>query len=301
MYDIRSIKSFDVFSFEVKGEPKGLGFVINGVPYLLWTHVYQNLEMTRQHARKLVLGLKEGTQVILISNEQMNALNTRVNGAFTLGFSTPVYYFVTAEGFNRALMEVDTSGMKDKKIAAAIEKRKNEMAKVFTEYQNGTLALPEGKRSRTGKKPELSFVQITPVLKDYIAAGRSLGLDKRTVYLKAIELTERKTGEDLSTYKDEIPVLPATKRGALYTSTAVAEKFGKGKHAANKFMEDNGLLIKIGKEYGFTQIGEKYGEMVPITIVTGSGRITKYAPRWKLEVIDYLRKTNPLAGQKTLS
>ena len=37
MFDATRIKTLDVFSFDVKGEPKGLGFVINGKPYMLWT------------------------------------------------------------------------------------------------------------------------------------------------------------------------------------------------------------------------------------------------------------------------
>lgn len=307
MFDIKSVKTFDVFSFEVKGEPKGLGFVINGIPYMLWTHVYQNLEMTRQHARKIVSGLKEGTQVISISNEQMNALNTRVNGAFTLGFSTPVYYFVTAEGFNRAIMEVDTSGMKDKKIAAAIEKRKDEMAHVFTEYTNGTLALPAGKKPRTLKSMDVkSFTPVAPVLKDNLSACRSIGMDKRTATITALTLTEKETGKDLSPLKSYCEThydfkFPRLANKNIFSSTAIAEKFGKSSKVSNQFLSENGLLIKIGDAWGLTDLGAKFGEMEGTEIRTGNKVTVRYNPKWSSDVVAYLKKKNPVKGQKTLN
>lgn len=302
MFDINSIKSFDVFSFEVKGEQKGLGFVINGKPYLLWTHVYQNLEINQTHALTLINRLTEGNQFISFTNSELKEIKACHHVTWSQGFNASNYYFLTEEGFNRIIMEVDTSRMKDKKVAAAIETRKNEMARVFTAYETGTLALPEGKKPRSRRIVEKSeYPKVSPVLKDYLAAGRSLGLDKRTAAMKALELTEKKTGEDLSTYKDCLPLLPAKTRGILYSSSAIAEKFGKSKRVANQFLADNGLLVKIGRDWGFSVSGEKYGEMDEVNISSGRGSVVRYAPRWKPEVIDYLKKNNPVKGQKTLA
>jgi len=302
MFDTTRIKTLDVFSFDVKGEPKGLGFVINGKPYMLWTHVYQNLEMVADHASRVIKRLNASDYFYVTRGEIASIFSGFDSLSMPVLHNAPGYYLLSEKGFNRAIMEVDTSGMKDRKIAAAIEKRKDEMAHIFTEYKNGTLALPAGKKPRSRKSMDVkSFTPISPVLKDYLSAGRSIGLDKRTATLKAIEMTEKKTGEDLSTYKECVPALPAKTRGVLYSSTAIAEKFGKHSKVSNQFMAENGLLIKIGREWGLTVLGEKYGEMEAITITSGKGSRTNYAPRWKPDVIEYLKKKNPVKGQKTLN
>ena len=111
MFDVNSIKSFDVFSFEVKGEPKGLGFVINGKPYMLWTHVYQNLEISQSHASKLIEKLNENSHYLSIPSAVMVELKSRYANLAFPKHTAAAYYLISAEGFNRVIMEVGTGSM----------------------------------------------------------------------------------------------------------------------------------------------------------------------------------------------
>jgi len=310
MFDIKSVKSFDIVSFDLRGESKGIGFVINGTPYLLWTHVYQNLEMTPGHASAVLEKLTEGkdNHYISLSGADMKSVKAGFNVTLNLGFNTKSYNLLTEKGYNRIVMEVDTTRMKNKDIAKAIEKRKDEMADVFTQYQNGTLALPDGKKPRSRQITNTSsYSPYTPVLKDNLSACRSIGMDKRAATLTAITLTEKETGKDLSPLKNycethydyKMPKIGNSKN--LFSSSAIAEKFGKSSKNSNQFLADNGLLVKIGDAWGLTEMGKKFGEMKATEIRTGNAVTVKYNPRWSSSVIEYLKRKNPVKGQKTLN
>ncbi len=307
MFGATRIKTLDVFSFDVKGEPKGLGFVINGKPYMLWTHVYQNLEMVADHASRVIKRLNPADYFYLTRDEIASIFSGFDGLSMPVLHNAPGYYLLSEKGFNRAIMEVDTSGMKDRKVAAAIEKRKDEMAHIFTEYKNGTLALPAGKKPRSRKSMDVkSFTPISPVLKDNLSACRSIGMDKRTATITALTLTEKETGKDLSPLKSYCEThydfkFPRLANKNIFSSTAIAEKFGKSSKVSNQFLSENGLLIKIGDAWGLTDLGAKFGEMEGTEIRTGNKVTVRYNPKWSSDVVAYLKKKNPVKGQKTLN
>lgn len=270
MFDTTRIKTLDVFSFDVKGEPKGLGFVINGIPYMLWTHVYQNLEMSQQHSVQLLKRLDEGIHFISIPHREMLEIKTRYNAALFQVHNASVYHFVTEEGFNRAIMEVDTSGMKNKKIAAAIEKRKDEMAHIFTEYKNGTLALPAGKKEVAPRKRALSGPALA--LAHYRFAKMYTDmyhLDPYHMKRKASEFSSKPE------YRDRDPgevwfeyINPDYRMDEeIYTVTDLKEMYGyPSPQALNKELEKAGLQYtnkhnfwkptKKGLRYSYFRVGE---------------------------------------------
>jgi hypothetical protein len=190
MFDINSIKTLDVFSFEAKDGKEGIGLVINGVPYLSWTRVYQNLELTPGHADKVLRMLDPETDYISIRNHELKEIQARFDITSNLGYSSSVYHFVSRKGYNRAIMEVDDSRMKDRKIAAAIRKRKDDMARIFAEFETGTLALPKP-RKRQGQI-------VTPVMRDAMSSCKVIGIPHHQAVFVAIDIAEKKTGYDLT-------------------------------------------------------------------------------------------------------
>ena len=111
-------------------------------PYAFWTHVYQNFEMTSAHADKVRKRLTPGIHIIEVSKEEMEQIYPVINEALMIRNFPPVYYFLTEEGFNRSILEVQTGGMKNKEAAAKINARKDEMAAIFTRYKRGELIQP---------------------------------------------------------------------------------------------------------------------------------------------------------------
>jgi len=301
MMDISTIKTLDVFSFEKLGKQTGLGLVLNGTPYMLWTHVYQNLEMTMQHAQYVMKNLKDGVHVISFTSGQISELKTRLKVTFSPGFNSSVFYFLTAEGFNRIVMDIDTFRMKDQKIANAIEDRNNQMAAVFTKYEAGTLALPAPRRHRTVRQMyPVGYVPIAPVFKDRKAVAKGLGFPEATANIMALQQTEEITGQNLQVYVQALPLLPTKVDEKRFSSSAIADRFGISKHKSNRFLADNFLVEQFGNDWILTDIGKKYGVMQPTLITSGSKTVVKYSPRWSPEVVAYLKKNNAEKGQKLL-
>ena len=69
----------------------------------------------------------------------MEQIYPTFHAACKVKYKYKFYHFLTDEGYNRTVLEVNTSGMKDREIAARIEQRKDEMAAVFTKYKRGEL------------------------------------------------------------------------------------------------------------------------------------------------------------------
>jgi hypothetical protein len=299
MFDINGIKTLDVFSFEKKGEQTGLGLVINGIPYLLWTHVYQNLEISPKHAMDAISRLEKGNHFISMLNNDFKQLKNRFTVTVNPGYSTSIYHFVTREGYNRVIMEVDTSRMKDKVIAAKIETRKNLMAEIFTKFETGTLVLPVPK-NHTRTLPG-GYIAIAPIFKDCKAVARGLGFPTQTANLMALEQTQQITGRDMGFYIQAIHYLPAIHDEKRFCSSAVAEAFGISRNRSNRFLADNGLVEPFGNEWILTDLGKKWGVMEPTTITSGGQIKIRYSPKWSPDVIGYLRKKNPVKGQKQIT
>ncbi len=132
-------KTVDVFLFEKCGVLSGVGLILDGEPHTLYTHVYQNLEMTHNHAISVLERLKIGKDYIVVSKSELKAIEAYCNVALQYHKNTNEYVFLTEYGYNRLVMEVNTSGMKNQEIATRIEQRKTDMAEVFVKFKRGEL------------------------------------------------------------------------------------------------------------------------------------------------------------------
>jgi hypothetical protein len=132
-------KTVEVELHELKDGKVQLYLIADGVPLALWTDAYQNLEMKKTHARDVKNRLEEEKHLVKVSISELKQFYSRVHLACTAKYISNFYYFLTAEGYYRAILEVKTSGMKDREAAAKIERRKDEMAAVFTLYKKGEL------------------------------------------------------------------------------------------------------------------------------------------------------------------
>lgn len=297
-FDVSTIKSLDVFSYEVQGKQTGLGLVINGTPYMLWTHVYKNLEMEHTHALKVFRRLKSN-HYLSMTRSDLDSVLSRCATVAHPKFNSSAYYFISKEGFNRAVMEIDTSLMNDRDIAEMIDKQKDKMAAVFTHYESGTLALPAPKQQM--KKLAGGYPVVNPIFKDRKALGKGIGLDEYASTINALKDTEEITGVNLQRYIEMVPAPKENPADNLITSTSIAERFGVSKNRAYKFLADNFLVERFGKDWILTDEGKKYGRMVKTTISSTDGRvIPRVFPKWTAEVMKYLRKNNAEKGQKLI-
>ena len=125
------------------------GYLVgDGIPYIVYYHAYRNLEIKRDHANLIRKRLTERKHFIKVSKYELDSILPHVDVTSTWGYSASVYYFLTEEGFNRIVMEIDTSRMKDRDIAEKIEFRKNEIAKVYTEFKSGKLVFVDSQKAR---------------------------------------------------------------------------------------------------------------------------------------------------------
>jgi hypothetical protein len=121
-------------------------------PHALWTHVYQNFEMTSAHANEIRKRLIPGIHFIEVSKSEMEQFDPCTNVTLMVGFNSPVYYFLTEEGFNRIVIEVDTSRMKNPDAVSRINKRRDEIAHIYTLYQRGELVIPADIKQISSKR-----------------------------------------------------------------------------------------------------------------------------------------------------
>lgn len=141
--EVKNVSRWKIVDFELReldGGKTQLYLIGDGVPYAFWTHAHQNLEMAKNHASMVKRRLIEGKHIIKVSNSELKEFYPTVHAACTVKYKSDWYYFLTDEGYNRTIIEVNTSGMKDREIAARIEHRKDEMAFVFTKYKQGELS-----------------------------------------------------------------------------------------------------------------------------------------------------------------
>lgn len=71
----------DVFLFEKCGVLSGVGLILDGEPHTLYTHVYQNLEMTHNHAIGVLERLKLGKDYIIVTKSELKAIEAYCNAA----------------------------------------------------------------------------------------------------------------------------------------------------------------------------------------------------------------------------
>lgn len=164
------------------------GIIIDGVPYLYWLRVYQALGIRKEHAPKIISRLAEGIHYRKFTRDEFALLSGTVDVTATVFIGAKSFVFLTAEGYNRAIMEITESRLNDPEVAAAINAKKDKMASIFTRYQSGeTLSLA------TDQTPALMGEVTTDPEKQirlYNTARKiaiSLGADRRAINTVMIE------------------------------------------------------------------------------------------------------------------
>lgn len=114
------------------------GIIVDGVPHLYWKEIYQNLGIKRNHAYGIIKRLEKGKHFIEFSVSELKDIYIRVHKPCTLS-PTSRYVFLTAEGYHRAIIEIQTGYMDDPLIIQEINRKKDHIAYVYTKYQRGEL------------------------------------------------------------------------------------------------------------------------------------------------------------------
>lgn len=115
------------------------GVVIDGVPYLYWLRVYKSLKITASHAQEVINRLTEGKHYIRLTKSELKRKYPTLHAACIVASNASAAYFITHEGMNRAITEIQTSRMDDEKSIEFINIKRDEMARVFTLYEQGEL------------------------------------------------------------------------------------------------------------------------------------------------------------------
>jgi hypothetical protein len=184
---------------ELKDGKVQLYLIGDGVPYAFWTHAYQNLEMAKNHAGVVRKRLVEEKHIIRVSISELKQFYPGVHAACTANYISNFYYFLTDEGYNRMILEINTSGMKDKEIAARIDRRKDEIAEVFTKYRRGELIpvnappaidkIEEKRKNGTGLTDQVKKWVTKRIVPRYISTGKNIHKAYSTEFTKINEIT----------------------------------------------------------------------------------------------------------------
>lgn len=115
------------------------GIVLENIPYLYWLQVYKELGLTPNHARKVLERLTPGTHYISFLKSEFKQKYPTVYKSYTLDKRASSVVFLTAEGYHRAIIEIQTGYMDNPFIADLINQKKDHIAHIYTRYQRGEL------------------------------------------------------------------------------------------------------------------------------------------------------------------
>ena len=286
------------------------GIVINGKPYLYWLPAYKALGITPQHARKVIQSLKKDIHYIVFSREEIQVYKSTVNKPFMVPPNASYAYFLTEEGWNRAIMEIGTGYLNDPYIAKAIEAKKDQIASVFTRYQQGEViskAIDESIKELPG------YVPASAIVEDNLSIAESfikhvcphMKIDEGLVMSACITNAEQeivKRGGDLSLVhlKGMIPRTLAEPPATL-TPTQIGDALGgMSSRTVNDLLAKFEYQDKVSrisnitgaekKEWAPTKKGEPYGEWKPVTAGHSNGSVHHgFKWYWKATITDKTR------------
>ncbi len=303
------MSNLDIQVIAAQTEDNLTGIVIDGVPHLYWLRVYQALGIRKEHAPKIISRLTEGKHYRKFTNAEFALLSGTVDVTATVYMGARSFVFLTAEGYNRAIMEITESRLNDHEVAAAINAKKDLMASIYTRYQKGevlSIAVDEAKKELPGE------VNAAIIIDENLAIAESFikrvcpllkidpGLVTSTCLTHAEQEIQKQGGSASLTYlKSMIPRLLSGDPGTLTPSqighhfclpairvNEVLEKLGY-QTSSHRKSETSGLLHK---EWAPTPKGEPHGEWKPVSVGHRNGSIHNgYKWYWKPSIIDEFR------------
>ena len=290
------------------------GMVIDGTPYLYWLRVYKALGLNPSHARKVIERLDEGKHFISFSRSEfkekyptMSKLDTVIDNHASR------VIFLTAEGYHRAIIEIQTGYIKDPMVAAAVNAKKDEMANIYTRYQKGeVLSIADEKPALIGEVSP-GYVPVAVVLEDQLAIADLMiarniepAIAKRIAFTTTEEIT--KCGNAITPWKSLIDTDPTIQEPATLNPTDIGKELGGlSPNSINKILVKLDYQRKIGEEWTPTKLGLPYAKFVPQEIQHNSGVKRHLQLKWSPGIIEIIRKELDgetdyrLKGQVTLS
>jgi len=228
------------------------GIVIDGIPYLYWLRVYHAFGLRKDHAALVLKRLKEGIHYVKFEKDAFSQLSGTVDLLSTVDLRAGSFSFLTLEGYNRAIMEIGTEWMQDKEIAAAIDRKKDEIANIYTRYQRGEI-LQIQDTHKNFKLPPLSSA-----MKEELARADAMtivGVDKGCAASACLLKLEKQYGEDLTYLRELIPT------SSIHTPPELIEDVGKGWYSLNAICKAIGRkrneVYGILRGWGYMEQREK--------------------------------------------
>lgn len=292
------MSNLEIQVIDAQTEDNLTGIIIDGVPYLYWLRVYKALGITKAHAVEVIKRLSEGVHYRKFTKEEIQLLSGTVNVSLTVDPRARMFYFLTSEGYHRAIMEISTGHMNNPEVAAAIDAKKDHMASIYTRYQKGeTLSLAaDTAKAELPEEVQSGYVPVAVVLEDQLAIADLMiarniepAIAKRIAFTTTEEIT--KCGNAITPWKNLIYTDPSVQEPATLTPTDIGmELGGLSPRSINKILVKLDYQIKIGGEWSPTKSGLPYAKFVPQEIQHKSGVKRHMQLKWGPGIVDVIRK-----------
>lgn len=181
------------------------GIVLDGVPYLYWLRVYKALGIRKEHAPKIIARLTEGIHYRKFTRDEFALLSRTVDVLATLNSRARAFYFITIEGYNRAIMEIGTGYMNDPIVAAAIDAKKDHIASIYTRYQKGevlSLAADTTPAIQASPDKDAAYLRFALQANQFI---KKMGAARNAANAVTIEMIRENCASDLEPFLAAIP------------------------------------------------------------------------------------------------
>lgn len=130
-------KTVEIFLSVQKDGSQITAGLFDDIATIYWLDLYKKAEIDRRHAAKIKKKLTEGTHYISISKSELEHYYPNVARLATLDYRANEYVFLTEEGWYRAIQGIGTDSMDNQKVAANIDRLKDEMASIYAKYRRG--------------------------------------------------------------------------------------------------------------------------------------------------------------------
>lgn len=267
--------------------------IIEGVTFVYWLDLYQAIGLQSKHAGDVISRLTEGIHYKRFNRSEIKEILDGITVTVTLP-AVRTYYFLSAEGWNRAILEITESRLNNPEVAAHISDLKGKMANIYTRYQSGEVLSKAA--DEIPSLPGEAYVPVAVVLEDQMAIARIMigeGVEPAIAKAVAISVTEDIThcGDTLTPWRNLIQADPLMAEPALLTATDIGKSIG-GMSAVtvNKVLQKLGYQIKQGKEWVPTYTGKLYARFVPQEIKHNRGIIRHMQLKWLPSIVEKLRQ-----------
>lgn len=274
--------------------------LFDDTPTLYWLDLYKKIKLSRAHASEIIGRLIEGVHYIALTRFEIKAIiKLSVNKSLTLNVRPEIFYFLTEEGWYRAVQDIGTGYMDDPEVAANINKLKDEMASIYAKYRRGEVLNAPQVQSPF---PDIPYQPAARVLQDQLEIAKIFAVTFTVPIGKvnsvAIRNTEDITGVNLRGYSRFILVEPSEENKEALNATQIAELVGlegtqAGARKVNQAFSEMGFHTKVsgGNDWIETSTGAPHVLKNPYTKGFESGsKHTGYQIRWKPDVIPLLKE-----------